>query len=50
VDLLEQLFHLSPDAGNGTTETLVIAGLVLAVGLVLLLKFSFRTEHARRAT
>jgi hypothetical protein len=45
VDFIERLFHLSPDGGNGSAETLV-ASLTLALVIAVLLTASLRAELA----
>ncbi|HYW42127.1 MAG TPA: hypothetical protein VE959_04675 [Bryobacteraceae bacterium] len=33
MDFLERIFNLSPDGGNGVSELIILACLLLAVGL-----------------
>ena len=44
MDFIERLFHLSPDGGSGTTETLFLLVPFLVVCIALLI----RRSRARR--
>jgi hypothetical protein len=38
MDLIERLFHVSPDGGNGATEVLCVVAALLVIGSLLLRK------------
>lgn len=48
MDFIEQLFGLSPDGGDGSTEMLWLA--VLAIGLAVVVYFRVQRQRARRAS
>jgi hypothetical protein len=41
MDFIERFLHLSPDGGNGTTETLLLVVSFLAVGTVTFIVRSY---------
>jgi hypothetical protein len=47
MDWIEQIFHVSPDAGNGSLELLYIASPIVAllIGFVTLLWFRNRRKN-----
>jgi hypothetical protein len=47
MDFIEQLFGLSPDGGDGSTEVLWLA--VLAIGIAVIAYFRVQRQRARRA-
>jgi hypothetical protein len=47
MDFIEQLFGLSPDNGDGSTEILWLA--VLAIGLATIVYFRIQRQRARQA-
>ena len=46
MDFIEQLFGLSPDGGDGSTELLWLA--VLAIGIAMVVYFRVQRQRARR--
>lgn len=47
MDWIEQLFHISPDGGNGATEALIFIALILIVAAYPLGSYAFKRRRQR---
>ena len=46
-DWIERIFHVEPDAGNGSLEWLIVAALaVVAIGLIAAARSEWQRGHA----
>jgi hypothetical protein len=49
MDFIELIFHVSPDRGNGTLESLFISSVVLSAVFIVSRRWMFRSRRAREA-